>query len=73
VHDDGVGIDSRPVTTNERGWGIAGMRERVEAVGGQMFIDSTPGQGTTVMAIVPLVNEEVREEHGHGNNSIIAG
>ena len=73
VHDDGVGIDSQPDASTERGWGIAGMRERVEAVGGQMFIDSTPGQGTTVMAVVPSVSEEVSEEHRHGYNTHLAG
>jgi len=73
VHDDGVGIVPRPETSAERGWGIAGMRERVEAVGGQLLIDSTPGQGTTVVAIVPMANIEDSEEHGHGYNSHITG
>ncbi len=73
VRDDGVGIGNQPQTSTERGWGIAGMRERVEAVGGQLFIDSTIGQGTSVMAIVPALNEEVNKEHQHGYNSHLAG
>ena len=73
VRDDGVGIDSQPQTSTEHGWGIAGMRERVEAVGGQLFIDSTIGQGTSVIAIVPVLDEEVNEEHQHGYNSHLAG
>lgn len=73
VRDDGVGIGNQPETSTESGWGIAGMRERVEAVGGQLFIDSTIGQGTSVMAIVPVLNEEVNKEHRHGYNSHLAG
>lgn len=33
--------------------GIVGMRERLEMVGGQLTIESTPGQGTTVRAEIP--------------------
>jgi signal transduction histidine kinase len=50
IHDDGVGFD--PMAARELvgdgHFGLVGMRERVEMVGGQMVVDSAPGQGTTV-------------------------
>ncbi|MDX1510903.1 MAG: sensor histidine kinase [Nitriliruptorales bacterium] len=48
VVDDGVG-GARP----EPGSGLAGLVDRVEAVGGQLHIDSPAGSGTTIRAILP--------------------
>jgi signal transduction histidine kinase len=51
VRDDGVGFDpATPVS----GFGIAGMRERVALAGGELSIDSTPGSGSTITAVLPL-------------------
>ena len=50
VRDDGKGIESAPGTRN---FGLAGMRERAEAAGGRLRIDSSPGEGTTVEFWVP--------------------
>lgn len=36
--------------------GLLGMRERLEMVGGSFAIESAPGQGTTVLARIPLGN-----------------
>jgi signal transduction histidine kinase len=47
VQDDGTGFD--PVEADKSGhFGLVGMRERAKLVGGQVFIDSQPDQGTTV-------------------------
>jgi signal transduction histidine kinase len=50
IHDDGVGFD--PLAARELvgdgHFGLAGMRERVEMVGGRLVVDSVPGEGTTV-------------------------
>lgn len=51
VHDDGVGFD--PTTLGHGGHGLAGMRQRIEAMGGQWQVQSAPGQGTTVHASLP--------------------
>jgi signal transduction histidine kinase len=51
VVDDGVGFDP---TAEHDGFGLAGMRERVELAGGELQIESRPGRGTRVMASLPL-------------------
>ena len=43
--------------------GLLGMRERLQMVGGKFSIKSTPGQGTTVTARIP-VNTERAEKGG---------
>jgi signal transduction histidine kinase len=57
VEDDGEGFDDRAFTTPDRagrGWGLLGMRERVEMLGGRLRIDSAPGKGTHLQLDVPL-------------------
>ncbi len=53
VADDGRGFDP---TLEYSGFGLTGMRERVELAGGELQIDSEPGAGTRVMASLPLVS-----------------
>ena len=56
IRDDGSGFEtSRPGA----GFGLVGMRERVELVDGRLVIDSTPGRGTVVRAEIPAVHEPV--------------
>ena len=50
VADRGRGLPPAP----EYGAGLAGMRERVEAVGGVIRVQSAPGRGVTVEARIPL-------------------
>lgn len=53
VADDGVGFD--PEAPRLPGhFGLTGARERARAVGGELHIESSPGQGTTLFAAVPL-------------------
>lgn len=49
VRDDGRGLDG-----THAGLGLLGMRERAELVGGALQLDSAPGAGTTVRALLPL-------------------
>ena len=49
VRDDGVG-GADPA----RGSGLVGLRDRVEAFGGTMTLDSPSGEGTTLVAHLPL-------------------
>jgi len=47
IRDDGRGGAIAP------GNGLCGMRERIEALGGRLRVDSTPGRGTCVEARLP--------------------
>jgi signal transduction histidine kinase len=51
VADDGVGFD--PALRGGGGFGLPGMRERVERLGGTLRVESAPGAGTLVRAEVP--------------------
>jgi signal transduction histidine kinase len=51
VRDDGIGF--APPNGSATG-GLRNMRDRVEAVGGELAIDSGPGSGTRVRGVVPL-------------------
>jgi signal transduction histidine kinase len=47
VRDDGLGFNVRQGEASGH-FGLRGMRERAQLVGGQLTIDSQPGQGTTI-------------------------
>ena len=52
VQDDGVGFDLAASMVGHHG--LAGMRFRVESLGGRMVVQTTPGEGTRVCAEWPL-------------------
>ncbi len=59
VRDDGAGFD--PAREIERvrdresgGFGLKGMRERVEGVGGFLSVESAPGEGSTLTVELPV-------------------
>lgn len=55
IIDDGVGFRAAPELSALGGhWGLLGMRERIEALGGVLTVDAAPGRGTRVTAEVPL-------------------
>lgn len=57
VADDGVGFSSRDVFAPGRrpdSYGLRGMTERAELLGGRVTVTSRPGGGTTVEAVVPI-------------------
>lgn len=53
IVDDGAGFDAEAVLAHPSGLGLAGMRERLALVGGSLQVQSTPGQGTVVIASAP--------------------
>jgi signal transduction histidine kinase/ligand-binding sensor domain-containing protein len=54
VSDDGVGFDPEAVLVAEdRRYGLVGMRERVQAIGGEFRLDSVPGRGTNLTVRIP--------------------
>jgi signal transduction histidine kinase len=61
VRDDGVGFDLDMVRMSRArrpSLGLAGMQERAALVGGEVSIQSSPGQGTLIEAKLPLQSEE---------------
>lgn len=55
VRDDGTGFDLvAPRTGVGRGFGLSGMRARVEQSGGTLAVESRPGEGTAVAATLPV-------------------
>jgi two-component system sensor histidine kinase UhpB len=72
VRDNGIGFDPTavrgPATTTPvtRGcaMGLLGMRERMAIVGGELLVESAPGQGALIRAVVPVTQPaHVGQEH----------
>jgi PAS domain S-box-containing protein len=53
LRDNGSGFD--PAGRHD-GFGLQGMRERVEGMGGQLSIQSAKGAGTAISIVLPLAN-----------------
>jgi signal transduction histidine kinase len=49
IDDDGAGFD----VDGPAGMGLANLRDRVRAIGGELTVESIPGTGTTVRARLP--------------------
>ena len=52
VEDDGIGFDPSEAAARGR-LGLAGMRERAEALDGRLTVETAPGQGTAIIVEVP--------------------
>ena len=62
VRDDGRGFDLAGAFVSVGGhFGLLGMRERAERLGGELELSSEPGAGTVVKASVPLSSEPGRK------------
>ena len=71
IQDDGKGFDVGKLTRVERGGRGAGlftMRERTSLLGGVGYVESKPGQGTKIIAKVPLVGDITSEEDKSTNS-----
>ncbi|MFI7067048.1 sensor histidine kinase [Kribbella sp. NPDC050124] len=53
VRDDGRGLGAGS-SDPDRGRGLVGIRERLQALGGTLVLESEPGEGTALAASVPL-------------------
>jgi signal transduction histidine kinase len=61
IRDDGVGgADPR------RGSGLTGLRDRIEALGGRIKIESPPGSGTLIEVEIPIEGPAVQDDEQDG-------
>jgi len=61
VKDNGAGFDSSVLAENGAGhFGVLGMHERANALGGQLELRSRPGDGTVVEAVFPITTGRQR-------------
>lgn len=60
ISDDGKGFDKEAVkVTEDGGYGMLSMKERVELLNGRFDLNTTPGKGTRIFVSVPLqISEE---------------
>jgi signal transduction histidine kinase len=60
IRDDGAGFDVSGglAAGGERGLGLIGIRERVRAFGGSITVNSSPDNGTELIIVVPVKDEE---------------
>jgi two-component system NarL family sensor kinase len=56
LKDNGVGFEVAAVEAHNH-YGLRGMRERVQKIGGQLNINTAPGKGTEIAIAIPLRNE----------------
>jgi len=55
IEDHGIGFDPADKFSPPRGWGLAGMQERVDSVDGELVIWSSPGKGTSIEVTIPII------------------
>jgi signal transduction histidine kinase len=52
IEDDGCGFN---VVQKPKGVGLRSIKERADSVGGEIIIESNPGQGTRIEVTIPIV------------------
>jgi signal transduction histidine kinase len=60
IEDQGVGFDPAQTRSMPGHLGLTSMSERMQALGGNLFIDSQPGRGTRIQ-----VELDLEKEHAH--------
>ena len=67
IEDDGRGFDAERATDpsrSRRSLGLAGMKQRLRAIGGDFQVESTPEAGTTLFVRVPMRGGSARRSDG---------
>ena len=59
IFDDGRGFDpaQAPQQESSHGYGLGGIQQRIAALSGTVNIESTPDEGTVVVARIPLTSQ----------------
>lgn len=53
IEDNGVGFDKNELDLYKEGYGLTGMKNRINSLSGSMHIDTKPGHGTTILIRIP--------------------
>ncbi len=56
IEDDGIGFDKNKLDLYKTGFGLTGMKNRINSLSGNLLIDSKPGHGTSIIARIPVNN-----------------
>jgi signal transduction histidine kinase len=64
IEDQGVGFNPEDTFSPPRGWGLAGMKERIDSISGLLNILSAHGKGTIIEVIIP--SEPGNSKQGDG-------
>lgn len=59
IKDNGKGMDEAGF-----GFGLSGMKERIDALNGELKIESGPGSGTKVICLLPTASNHYKKEAG---------
>jgi signal transduction histidine kinase len=73
VADDGPGFevpDSLDALSEGRHYGVTGMRERARVAGGDLMVESAPGEGCVISAWVPMRSPETPVEPAEEARSV---
>jgi signal transduction histidine kinase len=54
IKDNGKGFDKEKVSAATVGFGLRGLLSRSEVIGGKMYLESRPGEGTTYSFEIPV-------------------
>lgn len=54
IEDDGIGFDKNKLDLYKTGFGLTGMKNRINSLSGNLLIDSKPGHGTSIIARIPV-------------------
>jgi signal transduction histidine kinase len=76
VSDDGVGMNvqvAQQAAASGTGWGLAGIRERLELVEGHLGIRSSPGNGTELCVEVPIPDHHTFKEETRESDPVAVG
>lgn len=60
ISDKGAGFEPANVSVREGALGLAGLRHRVESLGGTFKLIAAPGSGTSVFCLIPLKGHYVK-------------
>jgi signal transduction histidine kinase len=61
IEDDGCGFDPSTIRSVNGHYGLIGMQERVEKLGGEFQLTSAPGAGTQVRLTIPAIKSATTE------------